>query len=171
MNDHDSIKKRKCKEEKDSDGEKSDQELVVDVANEDGVGPNNSTSNGTSSPRENGNSMEKISKKEFPSHSPHSSISSNSSTPSSKHKDTEKSTTPVPKATTPNGILGKSSIPKTPLGPPYPYQMHPGAPPPHPIPADLSAAAGLYSQSLHNNMPPGYPRGLVCVYHLSYILN
>ncbi|KAH9413035.1 TLE family member transcriptional corepressor groucho [Dermatophagoides pteronyssinus] len=160
MNDHDSIKKRKCKEEKDSDGEKSDQELVVDVANEDGVGPNNSTSNGTSSPRENGNSMEKISKKEFPSHSPHSSISSNSSTPSSKHKDTEKSTTPVPKATTPNGILGKSSIPKTPLGPPYPYQMHPGAPPPHPIPADLSAAAGLYSQSLHNNMPPGYPRGL-----------
>ena len=48
--------------------------------------------------------------------------------------------------------------------------MHPGAPPPHGLPADLSAAAaaaGLYSQSLglHNSMPPGlspgYPRGLV----------
>ncbi|UXI16104.1 collagen type iv alpha-3-binding protein [Sarcoptes scabiei] len=162
INDHE-LKKRKCKEEKDSDGEKSDQELVVDVANEDG-GPTNATSNGTSSPRENGNSLEKLSKKDFPSHSPHSSISSNSSTPSSKHKDTEKSTTPIPKASTPNGTLGKSSLPKTPLGPPYPYPMHPGAPPPHGLPADLSAA-GLYSQSLglHNNLPPGlnnYPRGL-----------
>ena len=34
------MKKRK-KEEKDSDGEKSDQELVVDVANDDSVGPAN----------------------------------------------------------------------------------------------------------------------------------
>lgn len=130
------------------------------MANEDGVAAN-STSNGTSSPRENGNSMEKISKKDFPSHSPHSSISSNSSTPSSKHKDTEKSTTPIPKASTPNGTFAKS-LPKTPLGPPYPYQMHPG--PPHALPADLTT--GLYSQSLglHNNIPPGlnnYPRGLV----------
>jgi len=65
----------------DSDGEKSDQELVVDVANEDPVGP----PNGNSSPRENGN--DKQVKKEHSSHSPHSSISSNSSTPSSKHKE------------------------------------------------------------------------------------
>lgn len=73
----------------DSDGEKSDQELVVDVANEDGGGNGNSNSatNGTSSPRENGNGEAKSIKKEFPSHSPHSSISSNSSTPSSKHKE------------------------------------------------------------------------------------
>ncbi|KAJ6219038.1 hypothetical protein RDWZM_004850, partial [Blomia tropicalis] len=169
-NDHHDIKKRKSKEEKDSDGEKSDQELVVDVANEDGGMGSNSTTNGTSSPRENGNNGEKNSiKKEFPSHSPHSSISSNSSTPSSKHKESEKSTTPVPKAATPNGSMGKNSLPKPSLAPPYPYQMHPGAPPPHGLPADLSAAAaaaGLYSQSLglHNSMPPGlspgYPRGL-----------
>ncbi len=65
----------------DRDGEKSDQELVVDVANEDPVGP----PNGNSSPRENGN--DKQVKKEHSSHSPHSSISSNSSTPSSKHKE------------------------------------------------------------------------------------
>lgn len=85
-----------------SDGEKSDQELVVDVANEE------APSNGTSgSPRtlnnglamggpanNNGNNgngqsqLDKIVKKEHPgAHSPHSSISSNSSTPSSKHKD------------------------------------------------------------------------------------
>lgn len=62
-----------------------------------------------------------------------------------------------------------NSLPKTPLGPPYPYGMHPGGPPGHPgLPADLSAAAaaGLYpgSLGLHNSMPPGlnnYPRGLV----------
>ncbi|KAH9392897.1 hypothetical protein TYRP_005990 [Tyrophagus putrescentiae] len=195
-NEHnDNIKKRKAKEEKvclppwtpatanhynglimpilqDSDGEKSDQELVVDVANEDGGGNGNSNSatNGTSSPRENGNGEAKSIKKEFPSHSPHSSISSNSSTPSSKHKESEKSTTPVPKAATPNGSMSKNnSLPKTPLGPPYPYGMHPGGPPGHPgLPADLSAAAaaGLYpgSLGLHNSMPPGlnnYPRGLV----------
>ena len=73
----------------DSDGEKSDQELVVDVANEDGGNGSNSATNGNSSPRENGQTNgDKVTiKKEFPSHSPHSSISSNSSTPSSKHKE------------------------------------------------------------------------------------
>lgn len=55
--------------------------MVVDVANEDPVGP----PNGNVSPRENGS--EKQIKKEHSSHSPHSSISSNSSTPSSKHKE------------------------------------------------------------------------------------
>lgn len=58
------------------------------MANEDGGNGSNSATNGTSSPRENGNNGEKNNiKKEFPSHSPHSSISSNSSTPSSKHKE------------------------------------------------------------------------------------
>jgi groucho len=157
------IKKRKnAKEEKDSDGEKSDQELVVDVANEDPVGP----PNGNSSPRENGN--DKQVKKEHSSHSPHSSISSNSSTPSSKHKENEKSTTPVPKPTTPTSSGSMKSIPKPPLGPPYPYSLHGGPGGAH-LPADLSAsaaAAAAYSQSLalHNNISPAlnsYSRGLV----------
>lgn len=84
----------------------------------------------------------------------------------------EKSTTPVPKAATPNGSISKNNnLPKTPLGPPYPYGMH-GGPPGHPgLPADLSAAAAAAaglgypgSLGLHNNLPPGlnnYPRGLV----------
>ena len=66
---------------------------MVDVANDDGVNVNSiSATNGNSSPRENGNSNEKtMNKKDYPSHSPHSSISSNSSTPSSKHKEVCKS--------------------------------------------------------------------------------
>ncbi|CAG2104673.1 unnamed protein product [Medioppia subpectinata] len=160
---HEMKKRKNAKEEKDSDGEKSDQELVVDVANEDPVGSPNSR-NGNSSPRENGN--EKQVKKEHSSHSPHSSISSNSSTPSSKHKENEKSMTPVPKPTTPTSSGSMKNIPKPPLGPPYPYPLHggPGGPP-H-LPADLSAAAAAYSQSvaLHNNISPAinsYSRGLV----------
>ncbi|XP_018494570.1 transducin-like enhancer protein 4 [Galendromus occidentalis] len=176
------MKKRK-KEEKDSDGEKSDQELVVDVANDDSVGP----ANGNASPRENG-AAEKVIKKEH-SHSPHSS---NSSTPK-QHKDLgqagasaapitngEKSTTPKPATPTSQsnggpgtpGPAGSSGLakpalagpPKGPasLGPPYPYPLHAGAPPgSHGLPADLSA----YPQGmLHNNLSPAlnsYPRGLV----------
>ncbi|XP_064459388.1 transducin-like enhancer protein 4 isoform X5 [Ornithodoros turicata] len=159
------LKKRK-KEEKDSDGEKSDQELVVDVANEDSVGP----PNGTISPRENGNDKS-LKKDHGNAHSPHSSVSSNASTPSSKHKDSEKSTTPVPKSVTPTssggsaaGSSGLKSGAKGPsLGPPYPYPLHGGAPGAHGMPADLSSSA--YSQGmLHNSISPAlnsYSRGLV----------
>lgn len=148
------LKKRK-KEEKDSDGEKSDQELVVDVANEDSVGP----PNGAPSPRENG--TDKLIKKEHGSHSPHSSISSNSSTPSSKHKESEKSTTPVPKSLTPTSSGGNTPsssglkpVPKPPLGPHYPYSLH-GGPGAHGnLPADLSASAAYSQGMLHNNISP-----------------
>ncbi|KAL1428201.1 hypothetical protein MTO96_002608 [Rhipicephalus appendiculatus] len=152
--DHD-LKKRK-KEDKDSDGEKSDQELVVDVANEDSVG----APNGALSPRENG--TDKGLKKE-PHGSPHSSVSSNSSTPSSsKHKEgagDKGGGTPTPKAATPTGAAPSSSH----KGPPYPYPLHGGGPGAHGMPADLSAAA--YPQGvLHNSIAPGlnsYSRGLV----------
>ncbi|XP_042898495.1 transducin-like enhancer protein 4 isoform X1 [Parasteatoda tepidariorum] len=168
--DHD-MKKRK-KEEKlmDSDGEKSDQELVVDVANEDSVGP----PNGAPSPRENG--TDKVVKKEHGSHSPHSSISSNASTPSSKHKDNEKSTTPVPKSVTPTssggstpGSSGMKPLPKPPpmdlfAGPAYPYPMH-GPAGAHPgLPADLSSSAAFSQGVLHGNISPAlnnYSRSLV----------
>jgi len=190
-NDHlDDVKKRVKKEEKESDGEKSDQELVVDVANEDSTPLNGKTN----SPRENGltnnhnngnltNSLnnDKNVKKEPGTHSPHSSVSSNSSTPSSKtnkEQNSEKSTTPVPKPITPTSsgnstpgcmlptaAIKPSMVKGAPLGPPYPYPLH-SAVPGHPLPADLSAAAAAYSQGmgLHNSISPAYPRGLVGPY-------
>uniref|UniRef100_A0A6P7F4C6 Transducin-like enhancer protein 4 n=1 Tax=Diabrotica virgifera virgifera TaxID=50390 RepID=A0A6P7F4C6_DIAVI len=100
------LKKTK-KEEKDlghhSDGEKSDQDLVVDDASEDPVSP----PNGTTSPRENG--IDKLPKKEHPGpHSPRSGTSSNASTPSTKKME-EKPTTPISKSVTPTSAAGSSS--------------------------------------------------------------
>uniref|UniRef100_A0A665WET1 Groucho/TLE N-terminal Q-rich domain-containing protein n=1 Tax=Echeneis naucrates TaxID=173247 RepID=A0A665WET1_ECHNA len=79
------------------DGEKSDDNLVVDVSNEDPVSPRGSPAH---SPRENGLDKSRILKKDAPL-SP-SSIASSSSTPSSKSKEINlKSTTPVSKSSTP----------------------------------------------------------------------
>ncbi|XP_068167013.1 transducin-like enhancer protein 4 isoform X3 [Antennarius striatus] len=82
-----------------SDGEKSDDNLVVDVSNEDPASPRGSP---THSPRENGLDKRRLLKKDAPL-SP-SSIASSSSTPSSKSKEinvNEKSTTPVSKSSSP----------------------------------------------------------------------
>ncbi|XP_054629072.1 transducin-like enhancer protein 4 isoform X3 [Dunckerocampus dactyliophorus] len=83
-----------------SDGEKSDDNLVVDVSNEDPVSPRGSPAH---SPRENGLDKSRLLKKDAPL-SP-SSVASSSSTPSSKSKEinlkNEKSTTPVSKSSTP----------------------------------------------------------------------
>lgn len=114
-----------------SDGEKSDQDLVVDDASEDPVSP----PNGTSSPRENG--IDKIStKKEHPGpHSPRSGTSSNASTPSTKKLDGEKPSTPISKSVTPTsssaaaGGSGLKPVVKPPtLGqyPPYLASMSNG---------------------------------------------
>ncbi|KAM9811107.1 transducin-like enhancer protein 4 isoform 3-T3 [Neosynchiropus ocellatus] len=82
-----------------SDAEKSDDNLVVDVSNEDLASPRGSPAH---SPRENGLDKSRLLKKDAPL-SP-SSIASSSSTPSSKSKEinlNEKSTTPVSKSSTP----------------------------------------------------------------------
>lgn len=88
-----------------SDGEKSDQDLVVDDASEDPVSP----PNGTASPRENG--LDKLtSKKDHPPpHSPRSGTSSNASTPSAKKLDGEKPTTPISKPVTPTSAGAAAS--------------------------------------------------------------
>jgi hypothetical protein len=88
-----------------SDGEKSDQDLVVDDASEDPVSP----PNGTTSPRENG--IDKlVPKKEHPGpHSPRSGTSSNASTPSTKKLDGDKPSTPISKSVTPTSAAGSSS--------------------------------------------------------------
>ncbi|XP_060524762.1 transducin-like enhancer protein 4 [Cylas formicarius] len=158
--------KKPKKEEKDlghhSDGEKSDQDLVVDDASEDPVSP----PNGTSSPRENG--IDKLPKKEHPGpHSPRSGTSSNASTPSTKKLDGEKPTTPISKSVTPTSAAGSSSgsgglkpVVKPPtLGqyPPYLAMANGG---PHDLQA-AAAAAGAGYGGLHNNLPPAlnnYPR-------------
>lgn len=141
-----------------SDGEKSDQDLVVDDASEDPVSP----PNGTTSPRENG--IDKlVPKKEHPGpHSPRSGTSSNASTPSTKKLDGDKPSTPISKSVTPTSAAGSSSggglkpVVKPPaLGqyPPYLAGMANGGP------HDLQAA-GAYG-GLHNNLPPAlnnYPR-------------
>uniref|UniRef100_A0A3Q3FHM7 TLE family member 4, transcriptional corepressor n=1 Tax=Labrus bergylta TaxID=56723 RepID=A0A3Q3FHM7_9LABR len=82
-----------------SDGEKSDDNLVVDVSNEDPTSPRGSPAH---SPRENGLDKRRLLKKDAPL-SP-SSVASSSSTPSSKSKEinlNEKPTTPVSKSSTP----------------------------------------------------------------------
>ncbi|XP_076010261.1 transducin-like enhancer protein 4 isoform X9 [Genypterus blacodes] len=82
-----------------SDAEKSDDNLVVDVSNEDPASPRASPAH---SPRENGLDKSRILKKDAPL-SP-SSIASSSSTPSSKSKEinlNEKSPTPVSKSSSP----------------------------------------------------------------------
>uniref|UniRef100_A0A8C7X5L9 TLE family member 4, transcriptional corepressor n=1 Tax=Oryzias sinensis TaxID=183150 RepID=A0A8C7X5L9_9TELE len=156
-----------------SDGEKSDDNLVVDVSNEDAVSPRGSPAH---SPRENGLDKTRLSKKDVPL-SP-SSIASSSSTPSSKSKEinlNEKSTTPVSKSSTPTSrsegppssstATGLRSAPSKPvgveaLGPalrtpltvpcayPSPFGMvpHPG------MNGELTGAGAAYS-GLHNISP------------------
>ncbi|XP_030757938.1 protein groucho isoform X7 [Sitophilus oryzae] len=159
------VKRRK--EEKlghESDGEKSDQDLVVDVANEEASSPHTNgehVSLGNSSDiRENGSSNgDKIKVERPPSRS---GSSSSRSTPSLKSKD-EKPLTPgsKPRSTTPNlgagaGPPGVSkSAPGGPLGP-YPPYPGLGAPrtPEHQIPP--------YAQAPPYVRPP--PQGLPAAY-------
>ncbi|GLH03503.1 Protein groucho [Gryllus bimaculatus] len=151
--------KKMKKEEKDchaSDGEKSDQDLVVDDASEDPVSP----PNGTASPRENGLDKLAPKKEHIGPHSPRSGTSSNASTPSTKKLDGEKPTTPISKSVTPtsggsgsSGAAGSSGL-KPLVKPPtlaqYPHYL-PAAPP--------ELQAGPYG-ALNHNLPPAinYPR-------------
>lgn len=97
-----------------SDGEKSDQDLIVDDASD----PPSPVANGTTSPRENGldkassitvptigSTGVQTSKRDAvvaPPHSPRSGTSSNASTPSAKKmEDREKPSTPISKPLTP----------------------------------------------------------------------
>ncbi|XP_012056103.1 PREDICTED: protein groucho-1-like [Atta cephalotes] len=153
---HEHLLGKKLKKEQDkdighqSDGEKSDQDLVVDDASE---GPTSPAANGTASPRENG--LDKLGpsvamsgqvKKEVPPPSPRSGTSSNASTPSAKKmEEREKPTTPISKPVTPtsagsssgSGGLKPSSSSKPlvsasvvgPYPPHYPPPHHPPAGP------------------------------------------
>ncbi|XP_071643722.1 protein groucho-like isoform X3 [Temnothorax longispinosus] len=148
-------------EDRHSDGEKSDQDLVVDDASDGCPSP---VMNGVTSPRENGldkvsvvpsmgTGVQTVTKKDLAPHSPRSGTSSNASTPSTKKmEDREKPATPISKPYTPTSgsataaISGgiKSSTPgKLLQGPSVP----PGSVPP---------PAGAYPSPLHYP-PPGLP--------------
>ncbi|GAB0097142.1 TLE_N domain-containing protein [Sergentomyia squamirostris] len=168
--------KKVKKEEKDmghqSDGEKSDQDLVVDDASESNPMspvPNQHHSNGTASPRENGLMVKKLDHQDrdrVGPHSPRSGTSSNASTPSNKKLE-DKPSTPISKSVTPtnssaNGHAGAppvavKAVAKPPvLNPGYPHYLGPlnGA-----GPHELQAAYG--APGVHNNLPPAinnYPR-------------
>ncbi|XP_072372747.1 transducin-like enhancer protein 4 isoform X7 [Scyliorhinus torazame] len=155
----------------DSDGEKSDDNLVVDVSNEDPTSPRGSPPH---SPRENGLDKSRLLKKDAPI-SP-ASIASSSSTPSSKSKEmghNEKSTTPVSKSNTPtprsdaptpgsNSTPGLRPIPgkppgidplglRTPMAVPCPYPAPFGIVPHAGMNGDLTSP-GAYA-GLHNISP------------------
>ncbi|NXX99286.1 TLE4 protein, partial [Centropus bengalensis] len=172
-------KKQKTEEKEiaaryDSDGEKSDDNLVVDVSNEDPSSPRGSPAH---SPRENGLDKTRLLKKDAPI-SP-ASIASSSSTPSSKSKElslNEKSTTPVSKSNTPTPrtdaptpgsnstpglrpVLGKppgvdplASGLRTPMAVPCPYPTPFGIVPHAGMNGELTSPGAAYA-GLHNISP------------------
>uniref|UniRef100_A0A8C3SHW7 TLE family member 4, transcriptional corepressor n=1 Tax=Chelydra serpentina TaxID=8475 RepID=A0A8C3SHW7_CHESE len=158
----------------DSDGEKSDDNLVVDVSNEDPSSPRGSPAH---SPRENGLDKTRLLKKDAPI-SP-ASIASSSSTPSSKSKElslNEKSTTPVSKSNTPtprtdaptpgsNSTPGLRPVPgkppgvdplasglRTPMAVPCPYPAPFGIVPHAGMNGELTSPGAAYA-GLHNISP------------------
>uniref|UniRef100_A0A8C5MKK5 TLE family member 4, transcriptional corepressor n=1 Tax=Leptobrachium leishanense TaxID=445787 RepID=A0A8C5MKK5_9ANUR len=161
----------------DSDGEKSDDNLVVDVSNEDPSSPRGSPAH---SPRENGLDKARLLKKDAPI-SP-ASIASSSSTPSSKSKElslNEKSTTPVSKSNTPtprtdaptpgSNSTGLRPVPgkppgvdplseslftslRTPMAVPCPYPTPFGIVPHAGMNGELTSPGAAYA-SLHNISP------------------
>lgn len=153
-----------------SDGEKSDQDLVVDDASE---GPTSPVVNGTTSPRENGHDksvppMGIPAKKELAPHSPRSSTSSNPSTPSAKKmEEREKSATPISKPQTPTtgaSAALKTSGPKMAhQGPPPPGYPHypPGPPPHHMAPTGQHPHVDMMAYNGYGpRVPPGLPQQL-----------
>ncbi|GAB0204574.1 transducin-like enhancer protein 4 [Grus japonensis] len=172
-------KKQKTEEKEiaaryDSDGEKSDDNLVVDVSNEDPSSPRGSPAH---SPRENGLDKTRLLKKDAPI-SP-ASIASSSSTPSSKSKElslNEKSTTPVSKSNTPtprtdaptpgsNTTPGLRPVPgkppgvdplasglRTPMAVPCPYPTPFGIVPHAGMNGELTSPGAAYA-GLHNISP------------------
>lgn len=148
--------KRLKTEDKDSDGEKSDQDLVVDDENQP-----TTPLNGERSPHENGPGAKGPSRsgsKDVGPTSPRSDASSHRSstgTPSNKHKDLDKPGTPVSKSATPTSSGSATPGPSSGLKPPgsgsskpplgyphHPYPQHSSHLPAHSLPSsDLSSSS------------------------------
>uniref|UniRef100_A0A4W3HZH2 Groucho/TLE N-terminal Q-rich domain-containing protein n=1 Tax=Callorhinchus milii TaxID=7868 RepID=A0A4W3HZH2_CALMI len=146
------VKKRKVDDKDsmshyDSDGDKSDDNLVVDVSNEDPSSPRGSPAH---SPRENGLDKSRLLKKDA------SSIAVVMNILMSDH---EKASTPVMKSSTPTPTPGTSTTSalraaaglRTPLAVPGPYSSPFGIVPHSGINGDLSSPGGY--PGLHNISP------------------
>ncbi|XP_060589086.1 transducin-like enhancer protein 3-B [Ruditapes philippinarum] len=158
--------KKRRPEEKgtESDGEKSDTDLVVDVGKE---GENTSPMNGDLSPREKMKTSVIENHKKEERDRDRASPRSDSSSASNKHnKESEKAATPVPKSSTPTSSGSTTPGPSAPLKPgavlkpPHLAAGYPFMPSSGPsMPSDLSPA---YSGSHVNNISPNalssYPR-------------
>ncbi|KAK6631469.1 hypothetical protein RUM44_005996 [Polyplax serrata] len=130
---------KRAKEEKpgnESDAEKSDQDLVVDVATEEALSPGQQNGDRSDGVRENGDV--KVKAERPPSRS---GSSSNRSTPSLKSKENEKPGTPISKTTTSSAVSGKSGA--LPLLSSYP-----------PYPLSVGAGSSRSDSSPYNNVPP-----------------
>ncbi|XP_022240695.1 transducin-like enhancer protein 4 [Limulus polyphemus] len=141
-------RRREDKVDRTSDDEKSDQDLVVDMANEDSVSPNGQ-------PHENGL------KRELPIS--RSGSSSSRSTPvQQKHKDrmNDKSPIPVCKCVTPttSGNVNSNSTKgfgkQSSVGSAYSYPISSGTSVSH-VPIELASSASYSQTMLHNNLSPG----------------
>lgn len=131
---------KRTKEEKpgnESDAEKSDQDLVVDVATEEALSPGQQNGDRGDGVRENGDV--KVKSERPPSRS---GSSSNRSTPSLKSKENEKPGTPVSKSA-PSGPPVPSKGGALPLLTSYP-----------PYPLSVGAGSSRADSSPYNNVPP-----------------
>ncbi|CAH1254263.1 TLE1 [Branchiostoma lanceolatum] len=165
-----SKRKRDEKDSGDSEGEKSDDNLVVDVSNEDPPSPRNDE---THSPRENGLDKSRPPKKERPE-SPNSVASSGSTPSSRKDKEVEKSTTPVSKPSSPtpsgsatpgaSGHSGKPMGKAPPIGTISPALRTPmstmampySSPMMHMAHADLTSPSAYSNSLMHNSISPQF---------------
>ncbi|XP_078702834.1 transducin-like enhancer protein 3-B isoform X2 [Branchiostoma floridae x Branchiostoma belcheri] len=165
-----SKRKRDEKDSGDSEGEKSDDNLVVDVSNEDPPSPRNDD---THSPRENGLDKSRPPKKERPE-SPNSVASSGSTPSSRKDKEVEKSTTPVSKPSSPtpsgsatpgaSGHSGKPMGKAPPIGTISPALRTPmstmampySSPMMHMAHADLTSPSAYSNSLMHNSISPQF---------------
>ncbi|KAK6179450.1 transducin-like enhancer protein 4 isoform X3 [Patella vulgata] len=140
--------KKRRQEEKvvDSDGEKSDQELVVDVG-DDNTSPMNGHSELSPRPKDKDPAALARHKKETMNDrsSPRSDASSHASSSSSKVKENDKAATPVSKPNTPTST-GSTTPGPGPSAPPkvYPFMPHP----------THGAGGGLPSELSPNGYPP-----------------
>ncbi|XP_041372970.1 transducin-like enhancer protein 4 isoform X2 [Gigantopelta aegis] len=157
-------KKRRAEEKIDSDGDKSDQELVVDVGDD-----HTSPMNGNLSPREKKKDMHHLKKTDNRS-SPHSDASSHASSSSSKIKENDKVVTPVSKSVTPTSTGSITPGPSAGGGAAIggAGAVKPGGFPfiPHAsLPSELSPGGGYNNGILPNGMPGSplnnYPRAPV----------
>ncbi|ESO94591.1 hypothetical protein LOTGIDRAFT_206444 [Lottia gigantea] len=147
-------KKRRQDEKVEDDGDKSDQELVVDVG-EDNTSPMNGHREISPRPKDSKDPALVRHKKEMNDRSsPRSDASSHASSGSAKVKENDKSVTPVSKPNTPTSTGNITPGPSV-GGPPnkvYPFMPHPTHGTPGGLPSELSPNGYPPNGVMHNGI-------------------